>query len=98
MTLVYTDLWKKIDACQSTTGKPKPLRQQNLVRHFLYHFNCILTTVYFILFTLCLLTSATPKSEIFSVPSVAKSKFPGLICRYCQGNQSIQILTVPVKF
>lgn len=22
----------KIDACQSTTGKPKPLSQQNLVR------------------------------------------------------------------
>lgn len=46
----------------------------------------------------CLLTSATPKSDIFSVPSVAKSKFPGLICRYCQGNQSLQILTVPAKF
>ena len=25
-------------------------------------------------------TSATPKSDILSVPSVARSKFPGLIC------------------
>ena len=27
-----------------------------------------------------ILTSATPKSDIFNVPSVARSKLPGLIC------------------
>ena len=78
------------------TKTPKSTKSRQT--KFLYNFNCILTTVYFISFTMCLLTSATPKSEIFSVPSVAKSKFPGLICRYCQGNQSLQIITVPAKF